>query len=200
MERKSTKDKSPLIFLFLGGGSTLLFFNRTRLFSSHCPTMPAPLKDAKGKDKGADGTKKKKVAPVELCLCGVDTYRPPPKGKKAQAPILHNPGCFAQRTTCEAYPHLPPCTVCQNPCKFCLGKTRWCPHCYEHQCLYRYKRLVMGKESLTGSQVGPGTAANTVIPPRGSRRTTAVTFSDKQRKSSRRGRSFASRPASGTTA
>lgn len=91
-------------------------------------------------------TKPKKEAPKELCGCGVDTYRPPPKGKKPPAPIMHFPGCQYQRTTCEAYPHLPPCEVCQYPCKFCAGKYRWCPHCYETQCKFRFQRVVIGVE------------------------------------------------------
>ncbi|KAG5490627.1 hypothetical protein JKF63_00748 [Porcisia hertigi] len=114
------------------------------------PALPA----AKGKD--AANAPKKKVHPPEPCGCGVDTYRAPPKGKKGIAPVVHNAGCVYQRTTCDAYPHLPRCLVCQDPCKFCLGKYRWCPHCYEKQCTNLYKRIVIGLEQLTGSDVGPG--------------------------------------------
>lgn len=96
--------------------------------------------------KKGEPEKKKKELPQELCGCGVDTYRPPPKGKKAQAPVVHEPSCVYQRTTCEAYPNFTKCTVCQNPCKWCLGKNRWCPHCYETQCTNRYKRVVHGWE------------------------------------------------------
>lgn len=96
--------------------------------------------------KDEQKVKPKKEPPKELCGCGVDTYRPPPKGKKLPAPIIHCHDCPFQRTTCEAYPHLPPCEVCQYPCKFCLGKYRWCPHCYETQCTYRFKRVVLGTQ------------------------------------------------------
>ncbi|KAG5464321.1 hypothetical protein LSCM1_00503 [Leishmania martiniquensis] len=115
--------------------------------------MPA-LPITKGKDAAA--APKKKAHPSEPCGCGVDTYRAPPRGKKPVAPIVHNAGCVYQRTTCDAYPHLPRCLTCQVPCKFCLGKNRWCPHCYEKQCIYRYKRVVIGLEPLTGADMGPG--------------------------------------------
>lgn len=101
-----------------------------------------PPKAAKN---GAQEPKKKKELPKELCGCGVDTYRPPPKGKKLQtAPVDHASGCNYQRTTCEAYPHLPRCGVCQNPCGHCGGKNRWCPHCYEIRCEHCYTRVVHG--------------------------------------------------------
>lgn len=94
--------------------------------------------------------KPKKPPPRELCGCGIDTYRPPPKTKKLMkfnnSPLQHNLGCRFQRTTCEAYPHLPPCEVCLAPCKYCKGKFRWCPHCYEMQCKYRFQRVVIGIE------------------------------------------------------
>lgn len=94
--------------------------------------------------------KPKKPPPRELCGCGIDTYRPPPKTKKLMklnnSPLLHNPGCRFQRTTCDAYPHLPPCEVCLSPCRFCKGKFRWCPHCYETPCKYRFQRVVIGIE------------------------------------------------------
>ncbi|PWV17259.1 hypothetical protein C3747_19g187 [Trypanosoma cruzi] len=99
--------------------------------------MP-PKKEAEGPPK------KKKEPPKELCGCGVDTYRPPPKGKKKTAPIEHAAGCAYQRTTCNAYPHLPKCLVCLNPCKYCAGTIRWCPHCYENRCTNIYKRVVHG--------------------------------------------------------
>ncbi|EPY34583.1 hypothetical protein STCU_01513 [Strigomonas culicis] len=106
------------------------------------------------KDKNAPP---KKELPKELCGCGVDTYRPPPKGKKPTAPVVHEPNCGYQRTTCDAYPFLPRCPVCQDPCKFCDGKNRWCPHCYERQCGFRYKRLVHGWQA-DPSNVGPATS------------------------------------------
>ncbi|EAN78401.1 uncharacterized protein TEOVI_000741800 [Trypanosoma equiperdum] len=101
------------------------------------------------KDEAAP-VKKKKEPPKELCGCGVDTYRPPPKGKKKknQLPIEHAPGCPYQRTVCTAYPYLPLCSVCLNPCKYCLGTNRWCPHCYEKRCINVYKRVVHGHERL----------------------------------------------------
>ncbi|CAD2213043.1 hypothetical protein ADEAN_000047900 [Angomonas deanei] len=119
--------------------------------------MPAVAVSKKPGAKGGEEPKKKKELPKELCGCGVDTYRAPPKGKKLPAPIEHAPGCGYQRTTCDAYPHLPKCVVCQDPCKFCGGKNRWCPHCYENQCKFQYKRLVHGfaKEN---PNVGPATA------------------------------------------
>lgn len=101
--------------------------------------------------KGEEPPKKpKKPSPRELCGCGIDTYRPPPKTKKLMklnnSPLNHNPGCRFQRTTCEAYPHLPPCEVCLCPCKYCKGKFRWCPYCFENQCKYRFQRVVIGIE------------------------------------------------------
>lgn len=123
--------------------------------------MPAAAaKGQAGKNAAGDTTKKKtKEPPKELCGCGVDTYRPPPKGKKlTTAPVEHLPGCNYQRTTCDAYPHLPRCEVCQHPCSFCGGKNRWCPHCYETQCAHRYKRVVHGWEPPS-IDAGPGDAA-----------------------------------------
>ncbi|KPA81536.1 unspecified product [Leptomonas pyrrhocoris] len=144
------------------------------------PALPPARKGAKG---GEEPARKKKVLPVELCKCGADMYRPPPKGKKAPAPLVHNPGCVYQRTTCDAYPHLPRCVACQNPCNFCLGKTRWCPHCYENQCEYRYKRVVLGVEVLTGANVGPGSGEPVALAQRRgtSRRRTTVKFVDGKR-------------------
>ncbi|KAG5488897.1 hypothetical protein JIQ42_00515 [Leishmania sp. Namibia] len=137
--------------------------------------MPA-LPTAKGKDAAA--APKKKMHPPEPCGCGADTYRAPPRGKKSPAPIVHNAGCVYQRTTCDAYPHLPRCTTCQVPCKFCLGKNRWCPHCYEKQCTYRYKRVVIGQELLIGADMGPGKGEVTASLTRcgTSRRRTTVRF------------------------
>lgn len=139
--------------------------------------MP-PLPPAKGKDDAA--APKKKAHPPEPCGCGADMYRAPAKGKKSPAPLVHNPGCVYQRTTCDAYPHMPPCTVCQEPCKFCQGKTRWCPHCYEKQCTFRFKRVVIGVEPLTGADVGPGRGEMTGTTNRRatSRRRTTVRFLD----------------------
>lgn len=140
-----------------------------------------------GKDSG-EPPKKKKELPKELCGCGVDTYRPPPKGKRAMAPIEHAHGCVYQRTTCEAYPLLPRCQACQSPCPHCLGKYRWCPHCYERQCTFRYKRPVIGWEPPAQP---PGTRAFTEGDGSGRsksvrRRTTTVQFSPgDDRKSSR---------------
>ncbi|RNF22483.1 uncharacterized protein Tco025E_03083 [Trypanosoma conorhini] len=95
--------------------------------------------------KAAEGPpKKKKEPPKELCGCGVDTYRPPPKGKKKVVPIEHAAGCVYQRTTCNAYPHLQKCPVCLKPCKYCAGTNRWCPYCYENRCINIYKRIVHG--------------------------------------------------------
>ncbi|KAG8348774.1 hypothetical protein TRVL_00417 [Trypanosoma vivax] len=103
------------------------------------------------KDESAP-VKKKKEPPKELCGCGYDTYRPPPKGKKkAPAPIEHAAGCAYQRTVCTAYPYLPLCAVCCNPCKFCGGTNRWCPHCYERRCTNIYKRIVHGNRRMDGS-------------------------------------------------
>ncbi|CAJ1012970.1 hypothetical protein Q4I28_008283 [Leishmania naiffi] len=140
------------------------------------PALPA----AKG--KGAPAASKKKVRAPEPCGCGVDTYRPPPKGKRTPAVIVHNPGCVYQRTTCGAYPHLTCCTTCQEPCRFCLGQNRWCPHCYERRCAYQYKRVVMGAEPLTGADMGPGKAEVVAsLPRRGtSRRRTTVRLVDKK--------------------
>ncbi|KPI89000.1 hypothetical protein ABL78_1884 [Leptomonas seymouri] len=145
--------------------------------------MPAIVAPGKGANGAGEAAPKKKALPVELCKCGADMYRPPPKGKKAPAPPVHSPGCVYQRTTCDAYPHLPRCTVCLNPCKFCLGKTRWCPHCYENQCKYRYKRVILGIEALTGADVGPGTGEIAASAPRrkASRRRTTVKFVDGKR-------------------
>lgn len=145
--------------------------------------MPVIALSGKGAKTRDEATPKRKNQPTELCNCGADMYRPPPKGKKAPAPLVHNPGCVYQRTTCDAYPHLPRCSVCQNPCKFCLGKTRWCPHCYENQCRFRYKRVVLGVEVLTGADVGPGTGEPAAPAPRRgtSRRRTTVKFVDGKR-------------------
>ncbi|AYU83850.1 protein of unknown function - conserved [Leishmania donovani] len=142
------------------------------------PLLPA----SKGKDAAA--APKKKVHPPEPCGCGVDTYRAPPKGKKTPPVIVHHPGCAYQRTTCDAYPHLPRCTTCQEPCKFCLGKNRWCPHCYEKQCTFRYKRVVIGVEPLTGADVGPGKGelASSLGRRGTSRRRTTVRLVDEKRK------------------
>ncbi|KAH9578159.1 hypothetical protein LSM04_006588 [Trypanosoma melophagium] len=96
--------------------------------------------------------KKKKEPPKELCGCGVDTYRPPPKGKKKPVAIEHAPGCVYQRTTCNAYPHLPKCAVCLNPCAYCSGTNRWCPHCYEKRCSNIYKRIVHGGSGNMAAQ------------------------------------------------
>lgn len=115
----------------------------------------------------AEAPKKPKKEPVkELCGCGADTYRPPPKGKKLPAPIVHNPGCQYQRTTCEAYPHLPMCEVCQYPCKTCAGKYRWCPHCYETQCQFRYQRVVIGVEPPKPLVPPPPPEAPPAAPPK----------------------------------
>ena len=44
--------------------------------------------------KKQEPVKKKAEPPKELCGCGVNTYRAPPKGKK-KAPVIieHAPGC-----------------------------------------------------------------------------------------------------------
>ncbi|KAK7200556.1 hypothetical protein NESM_000111300 [Novymonas esmeraldas] len=156
--------------------------------------MPPPP-PAKGKDEAA-AAPKKKAHPPEPCGCGADTYRAPPKGKKATAPVVHSPGCVYQRTTCDAYPHLPRCTVCQQPCKFCLGKYRWCPHCYENQCTHRYKRVVIGAEPLTGADVGPGKGESSAsLNRRGtSRRRTTVRFLDGKRSASAAERGGSAQP------
>ncbi|GET93570.1 unspecified product [Leishmania tarentolae] len=144
------------------------------------PLLPA----SKGKDAAA--VPKKKVHPPEPCGCGADTYRAPPKGKKTPAIIVHNRGCVYQRTTCDAYPHLPLCTTCQEPCRFCLGKNRWCPHCYEKQCTFRYKRVVIGVEPLTGADVGRGKGGvdSSIIRRSASRRRTTMRMMDGKSKAS----------------
>lgn len=121
------------------------------------PAVPAGGKNAKN-GAGDAPKKKKKEPPKEFCGCGVDTYRPPPKGKKATAPVEHSAGCNYQRTTCDAYPYLPFCEVCQHPCAFCGGKNRWCPHCYESQCHYRFKRVVFAW-APPSVDAGPGNSA-----------------------------------------
>ena len=90
--------------------------------------------------------KKKAEVPKELCGCGVNTYTAPPKGKKKKgaAPIEHAPGCSFQRATCNRYPHLPRCSVCDDICAYCSGINRWCPHCMDNQCQFKYKRDVLG--------------------------------------------------------
>ncbi|KEG12816.1 hypothetical protein DQ04_01401000 [Trypanosoma grayi] len=112
--------------------------------------MP-PKKDG----EGAPVKKKKKEPPKELCGCGADTYRPPPKGKKKKTvPIEHVAGCVYQRAICNAYPHLPKCAVCLNPCTYCAGTNRWCPHCYEKRCMNMYKRVVHGYEKKDQQRKG----------------------------------------------
>lgn len=144
--------------------------------------MPSLLtKGGRTLDKKGEPTKKKKELPKELCGCGVDTYRPPPKGKKkASAPVIHSVGCPYQRTTCDAYPHLIQCEICCDPCKFCLGKNQWCPHCYENQCQFRFKRVVHGWEAK-GIDVGPSISADMLSKAStGGRRSMAVTFASTQ--------------------
>jgi hypothetical protein len=158
-----------------------LFFLKRHICNERL-AMSAIATSGKG-PKGGEEPAAKKCQPTELCRCGADMYRAPPKGKKAPAAVVHNPGCIYQRTTCDAYPHLPRCSVCQNLCKFCLGKTRWCPHCYENQCQYRYRRVVLGVEVLTGAYVGPDTGELAVTAARRgtSRRRTTVKFADGKR-------------------
>lgn len=134
--------------------------------------MPTPAVKKADKKGG-----KKKELPKELCECGVDTYQAKPKRKKVPAPIEHVPGCNYQRTTCEDYPSFPRCEVCQSPCAHCLGKYRWCPHCYQRQCLHRYKRVVHGRQAPV---VNAGPSTGVPIPSKSSttsaRRSTAVSF------------------------
>lgn len=97
------------------------------------------------KDDAAPKPKKKAELPKELCGCGVNTYVPPPKGKKKKAVIIeHKPDCSYQRATCNRYPHLPKCTVCEDICAYCSGINQWCPHCMDNRCQFRYKRDVLG--------------------------------------------------------
>jgi hypothetical protein len=89
--------------------------------------------------------KPKAPPPQELCGCGVNTYRAPPKGKKRTAvEILHVPGCTFQRTTCPNYPHLPKCTACETGCPICLRSNLFCPHCSQNKCAFMFQRDVMG--------------------------------------------------------
>ena len=96
--------------------------------------------------------KKKPEGPKEMCMCGVNTFRAPPKGKKYPAPVVHAPGCTFQRASCNRYPHLPKCSVCEKgACPFCLGAYPWCVECNKmdekgvtiNKCKYVFKRDVL---------------------------------------------------------
>jgi hypothetical protein len=119
--------------------------------------MP-PKKDEKKPEK------KKPEGPKELCGCGVNTYRAPPKGKKKVEPVVHAPNCTFQRATCNRYPHLPKCVNCEEGgCQYCLGTNPWCLYCQESKCKFLYKRDVLGwvKESgAAGNTTGGGGVVN----------------------------------------
>lgn len=119
--------------------------------------MP-PKKDEKKPEK------KKPEGPKELCGCGVNTYRPPPKGKKkGPAPIMHMPECSYQRATCNRYPHLPKCVNCEEGgCQYCLGTNPWCLYCGDSKCKFVFKRDVLGWAKDAQSQ-NPATADSSGI-------------------------------------
>jgi hypothetical protein len=106
--------------------------------------------------------KKKAELPKELCGCGVNTYVAPPKGKKKKVVIIeHRPDCTFQRATCNRYPHLPKCSVCEDICAYCSGINYWCPHCMDNRCLFRYKRDVLGWGGKKDDAAGrPSTTAD----------------------------------------
>ena len=113
--------------------------------------------------------KKKAEPPKELCGCGVNTFRPPPKGKKVPAPIQHNEGCSFQRATCNRYPHLPKCSSCEEICSYCRGINPWCVHCSENKCKFMFKRDVlapMGAQLVAAAAGGTaGGAGASASPP-----------------------------------
>ena len=95
--------------------------------------------------KSAEPVKKKAEPPQELCGCGVNTFRAPPKGKK-KPPVMitHNADCTFQRAPCNRYPHLPKCAVCEVGCPVCLQVNPWCPLCSENKCRFMFQRDVLG--------------------------------------------------------
>lgn len=95
--------------------------------------------------KQAEPPKKKVEPPQELCGCGVNTYRAPPKGKKKAPVVIEHAGdCSFQRAPCNRYPHLPKCAVCEIGCPVCLQVNPWCPHCSENKCRFMFQRDVLG--------------------------------------------------------
>lgn len=101
--------------------------------------------------KKEEPVKKKVEPPKELCGCGINTYRAPPKGKKKVSVVPeHAAGCTYQRTTCNRYPHLPKCASCEVGCAFCAGINPWCPHCIDNKCKFQFKRdlLAIGIKKL----------------------------------------------------
>jgi hypothetical protein len=100
--------------------------------------MPPKKKD------DAPKPKKKNEPPKELCGCGVNTARAPPKGKKLPPPIEHAPGCSFQRASCNRYPHLPKCQACEEGCGYCCGANPWCLYCADNKCKFIYQRDVLG--------------------------------------------------------
>ena len=116
------------------------------------------------KEKGEPKKEKKKPeGPKELCGCGVNTYRAPPKGKKkAPAAIVHASNCSFQRATCNRYPHLAKCPNCEEGgCMYCLGAYPWCTYCAETKCRFIFKRDVLGwpkEQSQSAAGGAPSTA------------------------------------------
>ena len=97
----------------------------------------------------APAPKKPKEVPEERCGCGVNMYRAPPKGKKVQPPPEHEKWCSFQRATCNRYPHLPRCAVCEDICSYCRGINPWCTKCSENKCKFQYKRDVLAPIGMT---------------------------------------------------
>jgi hypothetical protein len=108
----------------------------------------------KSKDE-APKPKKKVELPKEPCGCGVNTFRPPPKGKKLSPPVEHNPGCSFQRASCNRYPHLPKCSACEEGCSYCCGINPWCLYCAENKCKFQFRRDVLAAH---GIQAAPPTS------------------------------------------
>ena len=115
----------------------------------------------------APKAKKKAEVPKELCGCGENMYRVPPKGKKLSAIPQHSPTCSFQRATCNRYPHLPKCSACEEGCAYCAGINPWCPHCMENKCRFMFKRDVLGWSKKGPERIGTADGTMTAITPPG---------------------------------